>query len=336
MFEELLENVDPRVFEVADFFLAVLLPIGIIFSSAFCFWLLQTVVTKRVYRMVLDAVGGNRIAGFFVAWASIASHELLGHLVVGATTGVKIKEVHVGERRGHVVSGVEQSFGGFSSLLFTSLAPCFMPPVVLVAVALFLFPGVVVWNWSGVDGVASSVSESVVGLAVASSNFFELNSLLFVYLLAVVSLTASSSPEDVAVVLRQAVARPPAVLFLFVLLGVVVFTAEMIGANVVNPLLWMLALSFCVVMGGSVVALAGAVWLKKVKEIGAAAGVACALLFVLIYAGLRLEMVKEAVFLSFAPYALATAFAVSLAVATVLALRGKKKNHSHAKIGRKK
>ncbi|MBI5159176.1 hypothetical protein HY992_03590 [Candidatus Micrarchaeota archaeon] len=332
MFEELLENIDPRTLDAANFAGVLFFPTVLVLASAFCFWLVQTIATKRVYKIVLAEAGKNKVANFLVAWASIASHELLGHFVVGVTTGSKIKEVHVGERRGHVVSGFEQSFGGFSSLLFTSLAPCFMPPIVLVALAFFLFPGVVVSDWTnGIDGVIASVVESVVGLAIASSDFFNLNSLLFVYLLVVVSLTASSSPEDVAVVIRQAVARPPAVLFLFVLLGVVVFTAEAIGANVVNPLLWVLLLSFAVVIGGLAVALAATFYLKKLREARVVGGVACMLLLVAIYVGLRMEVLKEAAFLSFAPFALVTAFATSLLIATVIAAMKKRK-----KIDRKK
>ncbi len=324
MFEELLEWVDPRVLDAANFFAEVFFPVFAILACAFGFWLVQTVVTRRVFRIVFSEAKKSRATQFLVGWVSIASHELLGHLAVGATTGAKIQEVEVTGRRGHVVSGVERSLGGFFSLMFMSLAPCFMPPLALIAVAYLLFPNAVITDWSDLGGVASSVLESVSTLAVLSSDLFNVNSLFFLYLLVVASLTAGSSPEDVRVVLSNAVARPPAVLFLFLLLGVVVFAAQAVGASVVNPLLWMLALSFAVVMSGLAVGLLLTFYVKQLRELQWLLGTLVILLFAASYVGLRFELLKEAVFLSFPPYALASSFAFSWLAAELVGPFGKK------------
>ncbi len=259
------------------FVLSLLLPLVLFLALILLFWYIQSwLVLRTYYRIVLPELRRNRISYWLVGGAAVASHELLGHALVGAATGSETElQRTISPESGEVKISHRRSAWGYLSAILATLAPCFAPPlIVLLAFAVF-FPGLLALSsFDPASALATLLSNFLAILgAVFNSDLTNPANLLFIYLLAALSLTAGASRADFHVVFDSTKQfwYFAAFLILAFAAGLEVLRAMLQMEDIAllfYPIASLLVLSSLTVLLGLFISLALALFLRNMREFG--------------------------------------------------------------------
>lgn len=244
---------------VLYFVFELLIPLLIFILSTFFIWYVQSkIVLRAYYRNILPKLKKNRITYWLVGGAAVASHELLGHALVGAVTGSEAELfARITPERSAVKIRARRSAWGYLSSILATLAPCFFPPLILITLSWLIFPTHILIRGYDLSSTLSSVSQNFLFIldVVFNSSLLLPSTILLFYLLPVISFTAGSSKADFRIVLRQTKRYWYFALFLFIVFalgleGARTFLNLPTAASILHLLFGVILLSFLLVIVG--------------------------------------------------------------------------------------
>ena len=312
----MLQLLDPE-FIIRYFILGLLLPLTGFLALLIAFWYFQSKLVLFIYyKTVLPALRVSPVLYWVVGGAAVASHEILGHALVGAATGSKA-ELHqkITPEKSQVKISHRYSAWGYLSSILSTLAPCFAPPMAALGAFAFLFPGMPFLYAYDFHASFSTILPNFMLLAsmLFNSDLTLPANLFFAYLISVLSLTAGASMADFRIVFAQTVRFWHFALFLLAVFAAGIEVVRIAlglpdAAFLLYPVASFLLLSFLVVLLGLVFPLILALFLKRMHGFGIFRRLVCFLAFPAAYL----------LFISFAPplpYFHFLALAVSIAFA---------------------
>ena len=283
-------------------------------------WAIQASLASWAYRKIIyPEIRRDRGVYYLVGWASVAVHEL-GHLLVAAVTGSKVEKIEVTGTSGYVKSMTEVSLMGWLSLVLSSLAPTFLPPLIFLAAFNYAFPEKLVFNFVSFEDIALANASNLLAIAGALADLTNPISLALLYLLIIISPTAGPSGGDFNNVMAQTVNRPFALLIVLIALAAVFYTLESLGSLAVNPLVWLVSLSFLCVLLGLLFAVLLGFYLRESRQLSFYAKSFTVLAFAAPYLLARSSLTPELALFSEPWKALVLAIAVEALALEVMAL----------------
>ena len=254
------------------FLLELFLPLLIFVVSAYFLWRIQSrIALFSYYKLVLPQLRRNNLFYRLLGSAAVASHEILGHALVGVATGSDAEmAADLTPESGKVRIAHKVSAWGYLSAILATLAPCFAPPALILLAAIFLFPSTLAFIATDVPSLASEILSNFLSIASIAFNSDLTNpfATLFTLLLAVLSSTAGASRADFAIIRSQT--RKYWYFALFLLLaasaGLEILRAFFSLPSALGlffPAISFLFLAFLTVMLGVAISLAFAAYLKS-------------------------------------------------------------------------
>lgn len=310
-------------FMLRYFLLELLLPLSFFLLVLFVFWYLQARLVLRVYYgTVLPELRRNGILYGIFGNLAVASHEILGHALVSALTGstptlhTAITPEHAEVRIAH-----RRTAWGYLSAVLATLAPCFMPPLVLLAIFAILFPDTLYFDDRDPGGLLYTLYYDAANILDTLFNSSLANpSVLVIFLLApIFSLTAGASKVDFRIVIQQSARYWYFLGFLLLFFSA---SLEMVRAllgfshvrQVFYPIIAILLLSFFVVLLGLTIALMVTAYLSAMRGLPRWQKLLSFLAFPTVYAAFLYYSP------AISPFYLAAFIASSLASVVLLAL----------------
>lgn len=279
-------------FLLSYFLLELFLPLLIFLAFLFPLLYLQSrIVLGIYYRIVLPELRKNHLLYWLIGWPAVASHELLGHALIGAVTG-STAELHevISPERGAVKIFHRRTAWGYLSALLATLAPSFALPLILLGVFHLLFPGLLSLTAPDLPSVLSLLFSNLLPvLAVLfNSDLSNPPTLLFIYLLSTLSLTAGASKTDFRIILESTRRFWYFALFLLLVfsLGLEPLRAilNLAGTGIIfYSLSSLFLLSFLLMLLGASLSVLLALYLRRMQEFGFLQKLLAALAFPALY-----------------------------------------------------
>lgn len=240
----------------------------------YVFWRIQSkVVLYAYYRVVLPVLRENRLIYWVWGGTAVVSHELLGHMLVGITTGSDAKiAAQFTPEKGQVRIIHRQSAWGFLSAVLATIAPCFAPSALLLLAFSFFYP-ISFEVYDAQTLVLQTLTNFISILNVVfNSDLTNPPTLLFIYFLSTVSMTAGASKADFQIITSHILKYW---YFTFSMLLVSSIGLEVLRAffglssvlQLLLPLASFLFLSFLLIILGITISLYFAAYLKFVKNL---------------------------------------------------------------------
>ncbi|MBI4399290.1 hypothetical protein HY570_00940 [Candidatus Micrarchaeota archaeon] len=305
----MVELIDAETTNLISYFLEISSPFVMLVITLFILWGLQIIITQRAYlKYIFPEIRKHKITYWAIGWVAIASHEILGHMIVGASTGARIEDVVVTPTGGHVTSTQEVSLLGQFSLIMQSFAPCFSPPIFMVLLFYLLFPNNLLLP-DQFTSILDTNIQNVITIASTITNLWNPYSWIFIYALIVTSLTAGASTEDVRVAVVRSIERPLVPVFLFIILLALTLIFANLGYDALPFLFWLITLSFAMVMLGIVIATFIAFYLKNTESLDLSRKIIAFLSYAITYLAI-----------SYSNYPYHMAFGISIFIGTLILL----------------
>jgi phage shock protein PspC (stress-responsive transcriptional regulator) len=233
------------------------------------FWLIQSILILYVTRKYIFPVFlKNRFIEWVIVQPSVAVHEL-SHLFAAIFTGSYVTESFISSRAGRVTTLSSESIGGWISRAIAAFAPSFQTLLLLILI-IIVFPNALPeFSIHSIFEYKESYNEIVEGILFGLGIFFEIILNIFqsvtplsiaafvlvLYLLAILSMTATPSEEDWKAGLQIILSPIPflSMLVTFILIYVIL---SYFGIGLIVPIACALIINFLIsVMGLAVLLL---------------------------------------------------------------------------------
>ena len=255
----------------AYFATELLLPAILAIFAAFIFWRIQSAfVLHSYYLLILPELRQNRILYHVLGGAAVASHEILGHALVGVTTGSDaVVDANLTPESGRVRIAHKVTAWGYLSSILATLAPCFAPPAIIILAFVFLFPANITFGALDLPALISEVASnfaSVLGI-IFNSDLTNPAAQFAILLLSALSMTAGASTTDFRIISLQTRRYWHFALFLLLAFAAALEAMRVLlnlpsALNLFFPAASLLLLSFLTVLLGICISLAFAAYLR--------------------------------------------------------------------------